>query len=115
MVFKLSPSTDATGVTTMGEIEVAPALIVRRFGPPAAGDGCRVSGEYTFLGENGELFVVHDWKSTSLWEEKLLPPEVFWAGEEPQEFNISSRDIDTTAFERWFFRQLQGEVGRGNG
>ena len=108
-VFTLSPSTKTTGITTMGEIEVAPARIVRRFGPPAPGDGYKVSGEFVFVGENDELFVVHDWKSTSLWEEDLLPPKVFWAGEEPQELNIGSRDVDTTAFEQWFLQQLQGE------
>jgi hypothetical protein len=50
----------------MGEVQVAPALIVRRFGLPGPGDDYKVSGEYVFIDQNGEPFVVHDWKSTSL-------------------------------------------------
>ena len=92
-MFRLSPSADTTGITSMGEIEVSPALIVQRFGPPACGDDYKVSGEYVFTGENGKLFIVHDWKSTSLWESELLPPRVFCAREEAQELTISSRDL----------------------
>ncbi|HEV3436312.1 MAG TPA: hypothetical protein VG122_03070 [Gemmata sp.] len=105
-MFKLSPSTDAMGVTTMGEIEVAPALIVRRFGPPAYWDGYKVSGQYVFTDQKGKPFVVHDWKSTSLWEAGYLTPDEFWASDEPQELCISTHDLDTAAFKQWFFEQL---------
>lgn len=105
-MFKLSPTTDANSVSTMGEIEVAPALIVRRFGPPAASDGYKVSGEYVFIDEKGQPFVVHDWKSTSLWESDFPSPEEFWASDEPQEFCIATRDLDTDDFEEWFLGEL---------
>ena len=51
----------------MGEIEMVPRSIVRRFGPPARSNGYKVSGEYVFTDQDGQPFVVHDWKSTSLW------------------------------------------------
>ncbi len=105
-MFKLSPTTDTIGTTEMGEIEVAPALIVKRFGPPGAGDDYKVSGEYVFADQNGEPFVVHDWKSTSLWDEDFPTPEELWASEEPEELSISSRDLETGEFERWFLEQL---------
>jgi hypothetical protein len=106
-VFELSQSSDTTGITQMGEIEVPPALVVRRFGLPAKGDDYKVSGEYLFLDQNGNLFVVHDWKSTSLWDERLPAPEEFWATVEPTELSISSHDLDTGEFVRWFLQQLR--------
>ena len=70
-MFKLSPTTGTVSVTTMSEIEVAPASIIRRFGPPAVSDEYKVSGQFVFVDQQGEPFVVHDWKSTSLWEQEF--------------------------------------------
>ena len=108
-MFRLAPTTDTTGIFTMGELEVPPALVVERFGPPAESDGYKVSGEFVFIDDRGEPFVVHDWKSTSLWEESLPTPEEFWARNEPEELSIGTRGVETTEFERWFLEQL----GRG--
>jgi hypothetical protein len=108
-MFKLWPSTDTTGITEMGEVEVPPALIVRRLGPPSDGDGYKVSGQYVFADGNGEPFVVHDWKSTNLWDEDFPTPEELWASEEPQELSVSTRDLNTAEFEQWFLDQLGWE------
>jgi hypothetical protein len=105
-MFTLSPSTDTTGVTTMGEVEVPPAMIVQRFGPPSPSDEYKVSGQYVFVNQAGEPFVVHDWKATSLWDERFPTPETFWASREPEELCIATRDLDTGEFERWFLKQL---------
>jgi len=105
-MFKLSPSADTSGITEMGEAEVPPARLVRRFGTPSRGDGYKVSGEYVFVDSDGEPFVVHDWKSTSLWDESFPTSEEFWAGEEPQELSVSTRDLDTEGFERWLLDRL---------
>ena len=110
-MFKLSPTADTDGVATMGEIEVAPAQIVRRFGPPKEADDYKVSGEYVFSDDEEQAFVVHDWKSTSLWESGLLTPDEFWVCEEPQEFCIATRDLNTAEFERWFLEQLKSAAG----
>jgi hypothetical protein len=63
-MFTFSPSTDPIGITGMGELEVPPASIIRRFGQPAEGDGYKLSGEFVFVDGAGEPFVIHDWKST---------------------------------------------------
>jgi hypothetical protein len=106
-MFHLSPGSDTSGVTEADEIEVAPALVVRRFGSPARGDGSKVSGEYVFLNLNGDLFVLHDWKSTSLWDQSFPHPDEFWAGDEPAELRISTRDQDAEEFKTWFLQQLR--------
>jgi hypothetical protein len=90
----------------MGDVEIPPALVIKRFGPPTEGDGYKVSGEFVFVDSKGEVFVVHDWKSTSLWEEGLPTPEEFWARAEAEELSIGTRDVDTADFKQWFLEQL---------
>ena len=99
-------ATDKTGIRIVREVEAAPGMVVRRFGAPSEGDGFKVSGEYVFVNQQGEPFVVHDWKSTNLWDESFPTPEGFWRNEEPVELCIGSRDLETAEFERWFFQQL---------
>jgi hypothetical protein len=106
-MFKFDPSADTVGVTGMGELEVPPALVVRRFGPPAAGDGFKISGEYVFVNDSGEPFVVHDWKATNLWDDDFPAPEQYWAMTHPDELTISTRDIDTREFQEWFLARLE--------
>jgi hypothetical protein len=108
-MYNLLRTTDLTGITEMGEFDVPPAIIVKRFGPPGAGDGYKISGQYVFVDTNGEPFVVHDWKSTTLWDGGLGTPEDFWASEEPQEMTVSTRDLDTEVFVAWFLRELEEE------
>jgi hypothetical protein len=104
--FGLSPSADTIGITIMDEVELPPALLVRHFGAPGAGDGYKVSGQYVFSSQSREPFVVHDWKGTSLWEGGLPQPSVFWRTEEPAEFAISTRDQDTDEFKQWLNSRL---------
>jgi hypothetical protein len=105
-MFLLSSSADTAGITTMGELEVSPSQIVRRFGPPQPDDGYKVSGQYVFTDENGEVFVVHGWKATSLWDPTFPMPAEYWASEEPDEISTSSRDGDINNFQNWFVQQL---------
>ena len=102
-----SQNADLDGITIMGETTLVPADVVKRFGPPTSGDGYKISGEYAFLNEKDEAFVLHDWHSTNLMYDTAPTPEEFWAGTEPVEFSISSMDLDVAAFVRW----LRSEVG----
>jgi hypothetical protein len=107
-MFKLSPGADTLGIAETGQIEIAPAIVVRRFGPPQPGsDGYKVSGEYVFTDNHGRTFVLHDWKATSLWDPELDSPEQFWASPEPAELSVSSRDPGTIEFERWLLAELE--------
>lgn len=91
----------------MSEIEIPPAAVVRCFGSPRPSDGYKISGEYVFTDIEGEPFVVHDWKSTSLWNAEFPTPEEFWSSEEPDELSVASRDRDTAEFEHWFLSQIR--------
>jgi hypothetical protein len=55
------------GATITASTTVAPALIVKRFGPPHRGDGYKISGEYVFVSTGGNAFALHDWLATSLY------------------------------------------------
>ncbi len=92
----------------MGRVELAPAAVVRRFGQPSPGDGNKISGEYAFLSERGEAFVLHDWLSTNLIYEAAPPPERFWASTEPIELSISSLDLEVTEFAEWIRSEVSG-------
>jgi hypothetical protein len=106
-MFKLSSSADTIGTTIMGEVEVPPFLVVQRFGQPSTRDGDKVSGEFVFVDHADEPFIVHDWKSTSQWDERFPTPEEFWTSEEMEELCISTRDSDVAVFRQWFLEQIR--------
>jgi hypothetical protein len=93
--------------TMTGAISAAPALIVKRFGPPRRGDGHKISGEYVFVSDSGGAFILHDWLATSLYFSSGLTPDQFWAGTDLAELRVSSLDLDCTEFLEW----LGNEIG----
>lgn len=101
-----SQEADLDGITIMGEVTVAPAAVVRRFGEPSPGEEYKISGEYAFLNNRGEAFVLHDWLSTNLYHPDGPAPEDFWASEEATSLSISSLDLDVTEFAAWLKSQL---------
>jgi hypothetical protein len=105
-MFALSPSIDTAGITEMGEIEIAPSALVACFGVPSPGDDFKISGEFVFVGADNEVFVLHDWKATNLWDQSFPAPNEFWSADQPVELSISSRDQDTSEFETWIREQI---------
>ena len=101
-----SQDVDLDGITIMGEVMAAPAAVVRLFGKPSPGDGYKISGEYAFVNDRGEAFVLHDWMYINLCSEDGPTPEEFWAIEEPLELSVSSLDLDSADFANWLQQQL---------
>jgi hypothetical protein len=106
-MFKLSQDADINGTHRVGGMTCAPATLVEKFGQPQASDEYKVSGEYTFENEAGEIFTLYDWKSTSLYDDDFgrPSPRVFWTSSTAQQFNIGGR---TNAFD--FIDWLSSEV-----
>lgn len=94
------------GATIMATLQMAPALLVQRFGDPMPGDGYKVSGEFLFASTSGEAFAVHDWLSTTLYTGTGPTPDQFWASTEELEICVSSVDIDCTNFVEWLANQI---------
>jgi len=94
------------------EIDIAPAFLVARFGEPLPGDGYRVTGRFSFRDEDGNVFTVYDYKSTSAFladEEDALSPEEFWESQDEQELSIGGfgdyADGSAGPFVAWLMEQ----------
>ena len=93
-MFTVDQNVSSTGTSLVAEVDLAPAFLVARFGSPLPGDGYRVTGQYRFVGTNGEFFTVYDYKQTAAYiddEDDALPPEQFWASEVEQELSVGGR------------------------
>jgi hypothetical protein len=111
-MWHLDSTADDAGTSLVEEVDVAPAFLVSRFGPPLPGDGYRVTGRYIFTDGRGELFTVYDYKSTAAYlgdEEDALAPEDFWKTDSEQELSVggrgSYRDGSGTRFVEWLLGQ----------
>lgn len=107
MTFTLAPDANRGGTSWMGDIEVVPAHLIRRFGAPSRSDQYKVSGQYTFVDDGGGVFVLHDWKATSLYDPDLPSPLAFWNSRSPHAFTLSSNDREVSEFREWILAQLR--------
>jgi len=117
-MFRLAPEADISDTAYVDSVSLPPALLVARFGPPgrATADG-KVSGRYVFTDERGNVFTVHDWKSTSLYlaDEDAPTRDEFWADEEPFEFTIGGSgeengdglNLPAAVFRGWLLEQYR--------
>jgi len=94
-MFHLDPTANDAGTNLIKEIDLAPAFLVERFGPPLPGDGARCTGRYKFRGDDdGALFTVYEYKSTAAYlddEDDALPPDQFWRSRDEYELSIGGR------------------------
>jgi len=113
-MFHLDSSQNGVGTSLVDEVDLAPAFLVDRFGQPLPGDGSRCTGRYTFVGDDGSLFTVYEYKSTTAYlddEEGALVPEEFWRSAQEHEFSVGGfgayGDGSSHAFIKWLARQYQ--------
>ena len=59
-MFRLDPSADVNGTSLLTWFECPPVCLLELFGKPAEGDGHKVSGEYVFTNDKGDVFTVYD-------------------------------------------------------
>jgi len=71
----------------VGHIKAAPADLARVLGKGCTSDKYKSSRDY-FFSFNGEPVTLYDWKSTSLYEDRLPKPKDFWAQTTPVVFNV---------------------------
>ncbi|WP_146217410.1 hypothetical protein [Dyella sp. AtDHG13] len=106
-MYELAPNASALNTTFCGELLATPRDLVKRFGPPRPPSGDRkISGSYVFSDESGNVAVLYDWKSTSLYDgrpESSLPSvESFWASDEQELFCLAVRGkVNVPAFAKW--------------
>lgn len=103
-----SKKLDTAGAFLQAEVMLTPKYLALAYGAPDSGDGLRVSGEYAFVSDAGEVFTVHDYKSTTIWDAdtNLPTPEAFWSSDEPVELSIGGYEgSDVEAFVAWLEKQ----------
>jgi len=105
-MFKLNVDANINGTCRQTEIMAAPARLIELFGEPIESDQYKVSGEYVFEGDNGDVFTLYDWKYTTLYNpEHGILPSLFWAGTSPVQFNIGGHG-PAGAFYNWLKAKL---------
>jgi len=94
------------GATIVATVPIAPAILIQHFGEPSPGDGYKISGEFVFINDGGDVFALHDWLSTTLYTNSGRTPAEFWASTEEMELHVSSADKDGTGFLEWLANQI---------
>jgi len=114
-MFHLDPIVNDAGTSLIKEVDLAPAFLVERFGPPLPGDGTRCTGHYKFRSDDGAIYTVYEYKSTAAYlddEDDALPPHEFWRSRDEHELSIGGRggygDGAADPFSKW----LTGEYRR---
>lgn len=98
------------GTHKVGCIKACYKDLANLFGEPQECDGYKVSGEWSFVGDNSELITVYDYKSTNLCGECDLTVEEF-RNLESAEFSVGGHsEQDAVKFNEWLQPQLQGKV-----
>lgn len=105
-MYRLNQDATVHGTCRQSEIMVSPARLIEKFGQPTDSDGYKVSGEYVFEGQDGDVFTLYDWKYTTLYDPEYgIRPSIFWASTQPVQFNIggSKSALD---FLEWLKREV---------
>ena len=110
-MFRLNPNADTSEVSALMDIELIPVDLVEVFGTPVECDGNKVSGEFIFANDKGDVFTIHDWKETTLfWGEDpgCLTPGEFWQDDELHTFYIGGNNAKRLQpFMKWLCDELE--------
>jgi hypothetical protein len=79
MIFKVDHSADATGTCLQAKMELKYSDLVELFGQPATIVDDKVSVEWIFANEDGDIVTLYDWKS-DLSFKTSNKPHVFHVG-----------------------------------
>lgn len=104
--FRRNEQADSNGTCLKGRLVGNYQQFVEKFGKPIEFDGDKVSGEWIFESENGDVVTLYDWKSTNLYEETLPTVEEF--RQLPKSyFNIGAHSQEVAdAFYIWLVNQF---------
>jgi hypothetical protein len=106
MDFKLDPTADIAGTSWAADIEVAPADVLRTFGPAnRQTDPYKVSACYSFT-DGSRVFTLYDWKSTALYNRDLPSPLKFWNSHEQTTLSIGGRHEGAEDFKAWLLEKV---------
>ena len=83
-------------------VNVAPTTLTSRFGAPDESDGYKVSMEWLFEDEDGNVVALYDWKSTHLYDPCLPPADILRVSPLLHEFHVGARSSEVAQkFVEW--------------
>ena len=84
---KVNHDADTNGTHLQGYVKATYGELQEVLGEPEESDGYKVSGQWTFEDENGQVFTLYDWKATDLYGYGPSVEE-FRADPKPYEFHV---------------------------
>jgi hypothetical protein len=106
--FKLDMKANVVGTSPQESIVVYYGDIQRVFGVPEEGDGYKISGEWRFSDDHGNVFTLYDWKVTNLYASDYPTVMEFRTSDELQEFHIGGNDPAPSArFKNWLMTKIE--------
>lgn len=109
--FTINNEADPSGTCLQGYLVGNYKKIVEMFGEPIESDGYKVSAEWVFVSEKGDVVTLYDWKSTNLYDDDLPSVEEFRELDQ-YKFHIGAKDKATALnFQDWFMAQLTPKIG----
>lgn len=104
MTFKRNDHADVSRTSLVALVYLGFKELEKAFGYPQELDGYKVSSEWTFESEEGEVFTLYDYKLTSLYSQGLPSVEEFRAME-CVEFSIGGK-TSPAGFLKWLEEQV---------
>lgn len=105
MVFKLSPNADVNMTSLRGYVVASYLELEELFGEPTTEGDYKISGEWVFEDDEGNVFTLYDWKETELYDSELPSVMKFRNSGERVEFHIGGRQ-SAVNFTNWLQYQL---------
>ena len=105
MVYRLNLNADVDMSSLKGHVVANYPELRLLFGEPIESDGYKVSGEWVFEDDNGNVFTVYDWKETELYDDNLPSVKQFRRSPEKIEFHIGGK-TSAVEFLNWLEYQL---------
>jgi hypothetical protein len=110
VTFRVNSDADSCGTSLQGYIEGNYQKMVELFGEPIESDGYKVSSEWIFESETGDVVTVYDWKSTNLYDEDLPSIEEFRRFSQCTFHLGSNSSTVVNQFKIWFMNQLTFKI-----
>jgi len=105
-MFKVNNNANVCGTSLKGYITTSYTKLVQLFGEPVESDGYKVSGEWLFEDNKGNVFTIYDWKATALYDSGYNPTVEEFRQLPSYEFHIGGNNGSYGDFLQWLESEL---------
>lgn len=104
-MFNISENADISGTSLKGYLYATYPELKTLFGEASLGDDYKVSGQWVFEDDDGNVFTVYDYKQTELYDPELESVRRFRSSTNKTEFHVGGRGSVST-FMNWIEYKL---------